>query len=406
MSLVSAHRHCSLLVVVTLAVACTRDSATPPSPPPGLEPAGVVRELAAKSEAALPAVRFAWPARLRLRARTAAEHMLRGQGGKLRQATLAYEVLVDATRVNDGMVVSVHDVQLGAASGDTGLVNALRRNAAPLSSLSFKVTSDGRYLGLVEGGRALEALRAALVAYPLSGDAMPARSAERLGFDLVEQAAAAVWSSLAGGAVQLVALGRAGHCVERQGAGRDEPGAERMSAACGLLRGPVACGGDGASDGCVEVLGANLTGGALPAAGVAQLMQSADAPLELTAFREEVTSRVVLSQDELVPTSGDSWDVQTFSWRAVDGASAAGWATSRMHTEYGREEAPAEGSKRTALDAACQGGAAVSCYDLGLLYGNGEDGPVSLALARRFVGRACELGHAPACELHKGMRAD
>ena len=55
------------------------------------------------------------------------------------------------------------------------------------------------------------------------------------------------------------------------------------------------------------------------------------------------------------------------------------------------------GPSRKKLQERCDSGKAEACYELGLAWGNGDDGPRSLAEARRWVERACSLGHAGAC---------
>jgi len=53
---------------------------------------------------------------------------------------------------------------------------------------------------------------------------------------------------------------------------------------------------------------------------------------------------------------------------------------------------------RQQLHDSCTSGAAESCYELGLRWGNGEDGPASLVEARKWVKASCDRGHRPACE--------
>ncbi len=52
---------------------------------------------------------------------------------------------------------------------------------------------------------------------------------------------------------------------------------------------------------------------------------------------------------------------------------------------------------RTALAERCDDGDAESCYELGLKWGNGEDGPADPTRAREYVSEACDLGSTEAC---------
>jgi TPR repeat protein len=52
----------------------------------------------------------------------------------------------------------------------------------------------------------------------------------------------------------------------------------------------------------------------------------------------------------------------------------------------------------------CYQGSAKSCYDLGIMWGNGEDGPKDLKQAKHWVKIACDNGYKEACELLPSMR--
>jgi TPR repeat protein len=68
---------------------------------------------------------------------------------------------------------------------------------------------------------------------------------------------------------------------------------------------------------------------------------------------------------------------------------------SRMHREP---------KARIELQDECDSGSGESCYELGLMWGNGEGGPRDASKARELVARACELGAAKACGFLPMMR--
>lgn len=55
------------------------------------------------------------------------------------------------------------------------------------------------------------------------------------------------------------------------------------------------------------------------------------------------------------------------------------------------------------LEASCDDGDAEACYNLGLRYGNPEEGEKDLRKARQYVQRGCDLGHQEACDLLEVM---
>jgi TPR repeat protein len=52
----------------------------------------------------------------------------------------------------------------------------------------------------------------------------------------------------------------------------------------------------------------------------------------------------------------------------------------------------------------CGQGSAKGCYELGIMWGNGDDGPKDLKQAKHWVKLACDKGYEPACELLPSMR--
>ncbi len=64
-----------------------------------------------------------------------------------------------------------------------------------------------------------------------------------------------------------------------------------------------------------------------------------------------------------------------------------------------------DASSRAAQQRACDKGNAEACYELGIMWGNGTDGPISQAQAVHWVKHACDLGHGPACEFLPDMAA-
>jgi TPR repeat protein len=63
-----------------------------------------------------------------------------------------------------------------------------------------------------------------------------------------------------------------------------------------------------------------------------------------------------------------------------------------------------EPRSRGILTEACAEEDGRACYQLGLMWGNGEDGPADHGQARRYVARACELGVREACDFLPMMK--
>lgn len=59
---------------------------------------------------------------------------------------------------------------------------------------------------------------------------------------------------------------------------------------------------------------------------------------------------------------------------------------------------------RDDLQEECDDGAAKACYDLGLMWGNGKDGPQDATKSKALVSRACDLGSKEACEFLPMMK--
>lgn len=59
---------------------------------------------------------------------------------------------------------------------------------------------------------------------------------------------------------------------------------------------------------------------------------------------------------------------------------------------------------RAQLSDLCDDGDGASCYELGLKWGNGVDGPTDADKARQYVERACDLEHQKACDFLPMMK--
>ena len=54
-------------------------------------------------------------------------------------------------------------------------------------------------------------------------------------------------------------------------------------------------------------------------------------------------------------------------------------------------------------EQACNGGDAQGCYNLGVLYGNGEGKQQNFSTAKEYYGKACDLGLQGGCDWYKKL---
>ena len=55
------------------------------------------------------------------------------------------------------------------------------------------------------------------------------------------------------------------------------------------------------------------------------------------------------------------------------------------------------------FEQACHGGDAKGCYNLGVLYGNGQGKRQNKSTAKEYYGKACDLGYQDGCDWYKKL---
>ncbi len=115
-------------------------------------------------------------------------------------------------------------------------------------------------------------------------------------------------------------------------------------------------------------------------------------------------SSVLLRSEDLVPVSVESWTLQQYTIVLDSGPRSRQWKADHTSLSFVDETRGAARTGWERLQADCGGGNGQSCYDLGVMWDNGNGGPADLAQAKQWVGAACKAGHKEACEFLPQMR--
>ena len=308
-----------------------RSSPNPPSAPAMLSPERI-RADATGAVSPLSAT-FNWPDKLHLRAIGERSLSVGRENKPVESATMKYSFEVESVQDASGRTVLLHGMHsdgINSTPGAENLVQLQKRDMMVFESLTFRVSPEGEFGGLLSADEARAQFERVYKNHSIGG-ADISKSEIDPGF--AKGAATALWMSWVGNLLELSKSQRSGRCGE--GVAPPFPtmvnGASRI---CTVAHSGADCGGKQANNKCIRVEFVTNPDGEAAERELSRQLRLNGSKASIKEYSEETVESILLRASDLVPVNVESWSLQKYQIVLDDGARSRIWKSDQTKISF------------------------------------------------------------------------